>query len=149
MNPVKLHTTKFLDIFSASILTQLDVPVIESGISAGFPSPATDFLDATIDLNKTFIKHPATTFCGRVKGNSMKDAGIHDGDLMIIDKSLEPKNGAIAVCYIDGEFTVKKIKIEADCIWLVPANEKYKPIKVTKDNEFLIWGIVVHVIKSF
>ena len=149
MKTLKLHTSKNLDIFSTSILTQLDIPVIESGISAGFPSPADDFLDATIDLNKTFIKHPATTFCGRVKGNSMKDLGIHDGDLMIIDKSLEPRNGAIAVCYIDGEFTVKKIKIESDCCWLVPANETYKPIKVTKDNEFLIWGIVTNVIKTF
>jgi DNA polymerase V len=149
MKSVKLHTTKYLDIFSASILTQLDIPVIEGGISAGFPSPAGDFLETTIDLNKALIKHPATTFCGRVKGDSMKDLGIHNGDLMIIDKSLEAKDGSIAVCYIDGEFTVKKIKKEKDCVWLVPANDKFKPVKVTKDNEFLIWGIVTNVIKSF
>lgn len=79
----------------------------------------------------------------------MKDLGIHSGDLMIIDKSLQPKNGAVAVCFIDGEFTVKTIKLEEDCCWLVPANEKYKPIKVTKDNDFIIWGIVTNVIKSF
>ena len=150
MKTVKLHTTKYLDIFSPSILTQVNIPFVAGGgISAGFPSPAEDFLETTIDLNKTLIKHPATTFCGRVKGDSMKDLGIHNGDLMIIDKSLEAKDGSIAVCYIDGEFTVKKIKKEKDCVWLVPANEKFKPIKVTKDNEFLIWGIVTNVIKSF
>ncbi len=78
----------------------------------------------------------------------MKDAGIDDGDLLVIDKSLEPKNGKIAVCFVDGEFTIKRIKIEKDCCWLMPANDKYKPIQVTADNDFLIWGIVVHVIKS-
>jgi DNA polymerase V len=149
MKNALVHTSNNLDIYSTSTATTIDVPIIESGISAGFPSPADDFLDASIDLNKAFIKHPATTFCGRVKGNSMKDLGIHNGDLMIIDKSLEPKNGAVAVCYIDGEFTVKKIKIESDCCWLIPANENYSPIKVTPDNEFIIWGIVTHVIKSF
>ncbi len=149
MKNALVHTSNNLDIYSTSSATTMDVTIIESGISAGFPSPADDFLDASIDLNKAFIKHPATTFCGRVKGNSMKDLGIHNGDLMIIDKSLEPKNGAVAVCYIDGEFTVKKIKIESDCCWLIPANENYSPIKVTPDNEFIIWGIVTHVIKSF
>ena len=78
----------------------------------------------------------------------MKDEGINDGDLLVIDKSLDPVNGKVAVCYIDGEFTIKKIKLEENACWLVPANEKYKPIKVTPDNEFIIWGIVTHVIKS-
>lgn len=149
MQNTLLHTSKKLDIYSTSTATVLELPLITSGISAGFPSPADDFLDAAIDLNKALIKHPATTFCGRVKGNSMKDLGIHNGDLMIIDKSLQPKNGAVAVCYIDGEFTVKTIKLEAECCWLVPANDKYKPIKVTKDNDFIIWGIVTNVIKYF
>jgi len=79
----------------------------------------------------------------------MKDLGIDDGDLLIIDKSLEPSNGKIAVCFIDGEFTLKKIQLEKDFVWLVPANKKYKPIKVTENNDFVVWGIVVHVIKSF
>ncbi len=149
MQNTLIHKSKKLDIYSTSTATAIEVPLITSGISAGFPSPADDFLDAAIDLNKALIKHPATTFCGRVKGNSMKDLGIHSGDLMIIDKSLQPKNGAVAVCFIDGEFTVKTIKLEEECCWLVPANEKYKPIKVTKDNDFIIWGIVTNVIKSF
>ena len=95
------------------------------------------------------IKNTNATFYGRVKGDSMKDVGIHHGDLLIIDKSLEPQDGKIAVCYIDGEFLVKKIKIEKDCCWLIAANENYLPIKVTSENEFIIWGIVVHVIKNF
>jgi DNA polymerase V len=123
--------------------------LVSEGISAGFPSPALDFVDLSIDLNKQLIKHPSATFYGRVKGQSMKDLGIHDGDLLVIDKSLEPVNGKIAICYIDGEFTIKTIKLDTDCCWLMPANESYRPIKVTADNNFLIWGIVTHVIKSF
>jgi DNA polymerase V len=84
-----------------------------------------------------------------VKGVSMKDAGISDGDLLVIDKSISPSNDKIAVCYIDGDFTVKRIKIENDCIWLIPENETYNPIKVTCENDFIIWGIVTHVIKAF
>jgi DNA polymerase V len=79
----------------------------------------------------------------------MKDVGIFDGDLLVIDKSLEPKNDKIAVCYLDGEFTVKRIKVDNGCIWLVPANTDFQPIRVNEDNDFLIWGIVTHVIKAF
>lgn len=145
----KLFTSKNIDFFSAIAEIDLQLPYVEKGISAGFPSPADDFIDATIDLNKEFIKNPSATFYGRVKGNSMKNAGIDNGDLLIIDKSLEPKDGKIAVCYIDGEFTVKRIKLEKDCLWLVPENDLYKPIKVTADNDFIVWGMVIHVIKSF
>ena len=144
-----LHTTASLNFFSAETDLELSIPIIEGGISAGFPSPAEDFLDLSIDLNKELIKNPSSTFYARVKGQSMQDMGIDSGDLVIIDKSLEPENGKIAVCFIDGEFTMKRIKIEKDCCWLVPANKKYKSIKVTEDNDFLIWGMVVHVIKSF
>lgn len=126
----------------------MELPLVDSGISAGFPSPAEDFLDSSIDLNKELIKNPSTTFYGRVRGDSMINAGLNDGDLLIIDKSLEPVNDKIAVCFIDGEFTVKRIKIEKDIVWLVAENDNYKPIKVTADNEFLIWGIVTTVIKT-
>jgi DNA polymerase V len=146
---VKLHSSKTLDIYSPLTETELELPLVSDGINAGFPSPALDFEDIKIDLNKHLIKHPAATFYGRVKGESMKDAGINHGDLLVIDKSLRPVNDKIAVCYIDGEFTLKKIRIEKNIIWLTPANEKFKPIKVTEENDFLIWGIVTHVIKSF
>jgi len=78
----------------------------------------------------------------------MKNAGIDNGDLLVIDKSIEPTNGKIAVCYIDGEFTLKRIKISKNEILLVPENEDYAPIKVTADSNFMIWGIVTHVIKD-
>jgi len=148
MKPLKIHKSSTLDIYSALSETELSLPVFNSGISAGFPSPAMDFENNSIDLNQHIIKHPSSTFYGKVKGDSMKDEGIFDGDLMVIDKSLEPTDGKIAICFIDGDFTVKKIKIEQDACWLMPANNKYKPIKVTADNEFLIWGIVTHVIKA-
>jgi DNA polymerase V len=149
MKLTELHKSTHIDFYAASTESTLELPFVKEGISAGFPSPADDFLDLSIDLNKELIKNPSSTFYGKVRGNSMKDLGIHEGDLLVIDKSLEPKNGKIAICFIDGEFTLKKIKIEKDCIWLEPANEAYKPIKVTKDNEFLVWGIVINVIKYF
>ncbi len=145
----KLHITKNIDFYSIDTTTHVEIPFVDEGISAGFPSPAQDFLDMSIDLNKELIKNPVSTFYGRVKGDSMKDLGIDNGDLLIIDKSLEAQNGKIAVCFIDGEFTVKKIKFEKDYLWLIPANKKYEPIKVTQENDFIIWGIVIHVIKPF
>ncbi|MEN9977988.1 MAG: mutasis [Bacteroidota bacterium] len=148
MSALKLHSSNTLEIFSAATESVLELPVISEGISAGFPSPALDFIDLTIDMNKHLVKHPATTFYGRVKGQSMKDAGIFDGDLLVIDKSLQPTDNKIAVCYIDGEFTIKRIQIQKDCVWLIPENEAYQPIKVTADNDFIIWGMVTHVIKA-
>jgi DNA polymerase V len=149
MNKEIIYQSKNLTFFSVDTNEILAIPLVEGGISAGFPSPAQDFLDIAIDLNKELIKNPATTFYTRVNGDSMKDVGIDSGDLVIIDKSLTPENGKIAVCYVDGEFTMKKIKLEKDCCWLLPANKNYKPIKVTEDNNFIIWGIVIHLIKSF
>ena len=148
MNSTTLNYSKTLEIYASDTSTRLKLPIVENGISAGFPSPADDFLDASIDLNKALIKNKAATFYGRVKGDSMIDAGLSDGDLLIIDKSLEPTNNKIAVCFIDGEFTVKRIKIEKDIIWLIAENKKYQPIKVTQENDFIIWGIVTNVIKA-
>lgn len=149
MKIIPIHQSKELDFFTAEISSELPIPFMEGGVSAGFPSPAQDFLDLSIDLNKELIKHPSSTFYARVNGESMQDIGINSGDLVIIDKSLSPQNGKIAVCYIDGEFTMKRIKLEKDCCWLIAENKDFKPIKVTKENDFLIWGIVLHVIKSF
>ncbi len=144
----KIHQSKTIDFYSSSTESDLKLPFAQA-ISAGFPSPADDFLDTSIDLNKELIKNPNATFYGKVRGDSMRDLGIHDGDLLVIDKSLEPKDGKIAICYIDGEFTVKTIKIEKDCLYLVPANPNYQAIKVTAENQFMVWGIVINVIKFF
>jgi len=124
------------------------IPLAESGISAGFPSPADEYMEAGIDLNRELIRNPGSTFFGRVKGFSMKDAGISDGDVLVIDKSLEPRDGAIAVCFVDGEFTVKQIRVEKDGVSLLPANKEFNPIKITEENDFMVWGIVTYVIKK-
>lgn len=129
-------------------LTSAALPYAASPIKAGFPSPAEDYLEPSIDLNKELIKHPASTFFGRVSGDSMIGAGIDDGDILIIDKSLEPYNGAAAVCFVDGEFTLKFIRRTQNAVFLIPANPAYPEIKVTAHNEFLIWGIVTYVIKK-
>lgn len=144
----KIFQTKNLDFFTANTDSSLDLPMIEGGIHAGFPSPAQDYVDLSIDLNKELINNPSSTFYARVKGTSMQDAGINDGDILVIDKSLEPQNGDTAVCFLDGEFTLKYIRIEPDAVYLVPANPKFNPIKVTQENNFCIWGIVTYSIKK-
>ena len=112
----KLQNTTTLEFYTADLTTELEIPFMDTGISAGFPSPADDFLELSIDLNKHLIKHKDSTFFAKVKGHSMKNAGIFDGDLLVIDKSLAPQDGKIAICQIDGEFTVKRIKIEKEIV---------------------------------
>ena len=126
-----------IDIFKADTKSSVELPFVDEGIRAGFPSPAQDYLDLSIDLNNELIKHPSTTFYGRVKGDSLIEADIHEGDILIIDKSLEPREGDLAVCCVDGEFTLKYIKIEQDVVWLIPANKDFQPIKVTYGNKSL------------
>lgn len=145
-------------------------PMMESGVHAGFPSPAQDYINSFIDLNKELVRHPAATFFARVVGDSMVDADVNEGDVLVVDKSIEPKEGDMAVCFIDGEFALKYISFRdpADAarsvkaskpgvsydilrhqrIWLLPANEKYPPIEVTESNDFTVWGVVTYVIKK-
>ena len=116
--------------------------LVEQGISAGFPSPADDFKEIRISLDKELIKNKEATFYARVSGESMVGAGLDDGDLLVIDRSSNPLSGKIAVCLVDGEFTVKRIKKEKNKLYLVPENKKYKPIELKEENELIIWGIV-------
>lgn len=148
MSVVKTAITPCIEIFSSSIGNDLFRPIISENISAGFPSPAMDFEDLSIDLNKLVIKRPSATFFGRVKGNSMKNIGIGDDDLIVIDKSIKPLDNMIAVCYVDGGFTIKRILMKNDKCFLIPANDDYKTVVVTEDNDFRIWGIVTYIIKS-
>lgn len=120
----------------------------ESRIQAGFPSPAQGAFADTVDLNHELINNPAATFCARVIGDSMVDSGILEGDMLIIDRSLEPHDGDIVVCFIDGDFTVKRIMVSNSGISLVPANRKFPVIKVPKESHFIIWGVVSHIIKK-
>ena len=127
---------------------RLDAILINAGISAGFPSPAGDFKQERISLDKELIKNKEATFFARVSGESMINAGLEDGDLIVIDRSLEPTNNKIAICFIDGEFTVKRLQVKKNKIWLKPENTNYKAIEVKEDNELIIWGIVTNVIKK-
>ena len=120
----------------------------EEGISAGFPSPADDFKETRISLDRELVKNKEATFYARVSGDSMVGAGLDDGDLLVIDRSLNPENGKIAVCLVDGEFTVKRIKKEKNELFLMPENKKYKPIELKEENELIIWGVVEYVIKK-
>ncbi|GEL10651.1 DNA polymerase V [Flavobacterium glycines] len=137
-----------LSFYKPDYESELRIPFIPDGVSAGFPSPAADFTENNIDLNKELSENPLATFYIKVKGNSMIDAGIEDKDVLIVDRSIEPQDNKIAICFIDGEFTVKRIKLEKDCLYLMPENSNYTPIKVTEENELIIWGIVTYVIKK-
>lgn len=152
-----------------------EVAFVEGGVHAGFPSPAQDYLNDSIDLNRELVKHPAATFFARMVGDSMVEGGVEEGDILVVDKSLEPSEGDMAVCFIDGDFTLRYIsyKNPADAdqsgkrpvrkarkqgfsydilehrrMWLLSANEKYPPIEVNDANDFTIWGVVTYVIKK-
>ena len=120
----------------------------EGRVQAGFPSPAQGEYADTIDLNRALITNPAATFCARVIGNSMVDAGINEGDLLIIDRSITPHNGSIAVCFIDGDLTVKRLSIRQDGVFLTPANASFPELQVGEESNFQVWGVVSHIIKK-
>ncbi|CAM1363607.1 Protein UmuD [Tenacibaculum sediminilitoris] len=121
---------------------------MDIGISAGFPSPADDFRETRISLDEELIRNKEATFFARVSGQSMIGAGLEDNDLLVIDRSIPPTNNKIAVCFLDGEFTVKRLRVEGNEVWLQPENPEYPIIKITEENNFIIWGIVTNVIKK-
>lgn len=118
------------------------------GLHAGFPSPAQDHANETIDLAHEMVKHPESTFYAKIAGNSMRDAGIYDGDIVVIDRSLEAQNGNFVAAYIDGEFTIKEYQFDANnqCAWLIPHNDDFNKIKVTAEDSFCIWGVITHCV---
>lgn len=137
-----------ISLFTPDEDNSTEIPLSDERVAAGFPSPAEDYASMSLDLNRELIKNPASTFYARVSGLSMVDEGINDGDLLVIDKSIVPFDGCLAVCYIDGEFTIKRFEKHNGYGLLVPANKEFKPIKVTADNDFCIWGIVTYIIKK-
>ena len=124
-------------------------PLFLSAVAAGFPSPADEYLDRDIKLDELFIKNKSSTFFIRVTGHSMKDAGILDGDLLIIDRSLKATQGSIILAVVDGEFTVKRLHSSQGKIVLLPENSQYHPIEIKDSMSFEVWGVVVHAIHSF
>ncbi len=138
----------FMDLFSVDNSTKRAIPLITFGLSCGFPSPSLDHIDKKIDLNEVLIPHPNSTYFGRAKGKSMINAGIEDGDLLVIDRGLEPVNGKIILCFINGEFSVKQLSITPEGVELISFNPNYPPIKIKNFDEFQVWGVVTHIIKS-
>jgi len=145
-----MNTTTKLDgikaIYGFEGRTALQRPLLGSSLPAGFPSPATDYIEATLDLNEYLITHPAATFFIRVEGDSMSGAGIHNDDLLIVDRALEPVNNRIVVAAVDGYLTVKRLRTDGER-WLLQAeNPAYPPIAIDPDTDFSVWGVVTYVI---
>ena len=143
-----LHKSSCLTFFTPENSKDSGAHFFDTGISAGFPSPAEDFKEERLSLDAELVKNKEATFYARVSGQSMIGAGLDDNDLLVIDRSLEPTNNKIAVCFLDGEFTVKRLKVDRDEVWLQPENPNYPIIKITQENDFVIWGIVTNVIKK-
>ena len=142
MGNIKLYKGKF----------DTKLELLDASVVAGFPSPADDYLHETLDFNRDFIKHPEATFYGKVVGDSMRDAGIYDGDRVIIDRAVEPHDGAIVVASIDGDFTVKYLYLtnrEDGYIELRPANPDFPVFRIDDADNFQVWGVVVHLIRTF
>lgn len=127
-------------------ILSIKIPLYATYISAGFPSPADDYIEDQIDLGRYLVQNPTSTYLMRVKGNSMVDANIHDGDILVIDKALKPENGLPVICFLDGEFTVKAFKKIKDKAYLMPANPDYRPIEVSGEMNMGIWGVVVWIL---
>ena len=137
-----------LTFFIPEAIENSAAKLFDTGISAGFPSPADDFKEQRLSLDEELVKNKEATFYARVSGQSMIGAGLDDNDLLVIDRSLEPENNKIAVCFLDGEFTVKRLRVSKDEVWLQPENPDYPIIKISEENNFVIWGIVTNVIKK-
>ncbi len=128
--------------------TLMPLPLFASRVPAGFPSPADDYVDQRLDLNTHLVEHPAATFFTRVSGHSMRGAGIHDGDLLIVDRALEPQDGRIVIAAVNGELTVKRLRLRKSGTWLVPEHPDYRPLKITEGLDCVIWGVVTRVIHA-
>ncbi len=146
---MKLKTdASIAKIYGADIKTSVVRPFFLCGISAGFPSPADDYIDRMLDLNELLITNPSATFFVRVAGESMIDAGIHDGDILIVDRSLEPQNGKIVIAVVDGELTVKRLVKNNGAYKLVAENPDYPSLEITDETQCEIWGTATSVIRQ-
>lgn len=128
--------------------TEFALPVFMARLPAGFPSPADDYIEGKLDLNRHLIKHASATFFVRVSGDSMIDAGIHTGDLLIVDRSIEPVDGNVVIAALDGELTVKRLEKREGRLRLLPANRQYLPIDIQDQQSLEIWGVVTNVVHS-
>ena len=141
-------TTTIDHICSPDLSRPSPRPLFLVAVSAGFPSPADDYLEGKLDLNQHLIKHEAATFFVKVKGDSMIDAGIHCGDLLIVDRALEATDNSVVIAVVNGELTVKRLSKRDGGLSLTPANGDYPPIPITTFTDFEVWGVVTHVIHA-
>ena len=141
----RIHFDKELSFYSMDEKV-LDIPFYQSNVPAGFPSPADDFMDLDLNLQEYLVQHPSATFCVRVTGDSMQNAGIFSGDVMVVDRALEPKNNTIVLAVLDGEFTVKRIQKKGEELFLKPENKDFKAIQIIEEMNFQVWGVVTHII---
>ena len=138
--------TRIKTIYEPKKEARCERPIFMAPVTAGFPSPAEDYIEGKLDLNEHLVKHPAATFFVRVVGDSMIDAGIHPGDILIVDRSLEAADKKVVIAVVEGELTVKRIRLINEKIVLMPENENYKPLQINKETDFEIWGVVTNVI---
>ena len=139
-------TLKVTTIWRHDGSTKIKIPLFTAGVSAGFPSPADDFVDRSLDLNEFLIKHPSATYFVRVEGTSMIGSGINPGDILIVDRALEPSNANIVIAVLNGEFLVKRFRRDANGCRLMPENPKFQPIELKDDMQLEVWGVVTYVI---
>ncbi len=144
--PEKLNVTEIF--VPPSEAKPVELPLFLESVSAGFPSPADDYLEGKLDLNEHLIRNPSATFFVRVTGDSMIDAGVYSGDILVVDRSLFPKDGNIVIAVINGELTVKRIKKSQNKLFLLPENPDYDPIEISAEMSFEVWGVVSTVIHS-
>jgi len=144
--PIRVPISKVDSIMNFINNNSLSLPLYSSKVPAGFPSPADDHMEGKLDLNTYLVKHPTATFFVKASGDSMVGAGIHDGDILVVDRSLEPRQGRVVIAAIDGQLTVKRLKIKGPKTFLVPENKKFRSIELNENNDVKIWGVVTSVI---
>ncbi len=135
-----------IELLQPDFVTKAEIPLFLSEVAAGFPSPADDYIDKKMDLNEHLIKHPAATFFVRAYGDSMRDANITSGDILIVDRSLDAVHNSIVIAVLNGELTVKRLKQKDRKLYLVPENPDYPELEVTEESSFEIWGVVTYII---
>ena len=149
----KIYKDKSVKTFPAKVASteaapSILCPLYVCRVSAGFPSPADDYMEQTISLDAQFIRHPTATFFVKAGGDSMIKAGIHEGDTLIVDRSLTAKAGQVVIAVVDGHLTVKRLEYEGGNVMLCPDNDAYKPLKIDKDSDLILWGVVTYVIHA-
>lgn len=146
--PIRLPVSMIKSVLKYIHNKSFKIPLYGSKIAAGLPSPTDDHMEDHLDLNEYLIKNPASTFLVRATGNSMVNAGIHENDILVIDRSIPPTHGKIIVAAIDGQLTVKKLHVKKNELFLIPENPSYSPIRINEDNEICVWGVVTNVIHT-